>query len=319
MPPPFGPILISKEPRDSVFKAVLVFQKISNLALTEDAHALEVFISGDSALGIYALLNGQTTERPMALDVLWQMWQAGKQDWKLLRVAVVELRNDVFVARLFFGDPVTGEAKWDCDCRPSDATFLAMKSGAPIYVHKKVWEEASTRLRDTHAFEYIKQLHAAAKDTEPRSRSSLMSASGSAASPVASSDFLDSGTLLPISLLIRDMEEAIAIEDYASAAQIRDHPWMRMHADIDMHRSIGAYDRAKELYSLLKQRIEADSTRAAMAADGSFEARVIARARAEKQRETALRAMKVFRVVDHPAWRNRVGETSNKSEREQKS
>lgn len=142
MPPPFGPILISKEPKESVFKgegrarrrwirgdaaaaagqhihfppkptapdrspaahlqpasdpigprrapptpptparrplprrlpaAVLVLQRVGNLALTEDAQALEVFISGDSALGIYALLNGQATERPMALDVLWQV------------------------------------------------------------------------------------------------------------------------------------------------------------------------------------------------------------------------------------------------------
>jgi hypothetical protein len=61
-----------------------------------------------------------------------QMWQAGREDWKLLRVAVVELRNDVFVARLFFGDPATGEVKWDCDCRPSDATFLAMKVSARV-------------------------------------------------------------------------------------------------------------------------------------------------------------------------------------------
>jgi hypothetical protein len=57
--------------------AVLVFQKMTNLALSEDAQALEVFISGDSALGIYALLNGQTTERPMALDVLWQVQRGG--------------------------------------------------------------------------------------------------------------------------------------------------------------------------------------------------------------------------------------------------
>ena len=136
MPPPFGPILISKEPKESVFKgapeaaeapaplqppppsagfsrqnqpprpirpvlrlppswksmhstnpdaappdpictaAVLVLQRVGNLALTEDAQALEVFISGDSALGIYALLNGQATERPMALDVLWQVGSA---------------------------------------------------------------------------------------------------------------------------------------------------------------------------------------------------------------------------------------------------
>lgn len=102
------------------------------------------------------------------------MWQAGREDWKLLKVAVVDLKNDVFVARLFFGacacrlrapvapygarllgaaapapdclpraashqlrplppvlragNPATGEVMWDCDCRPSDATFLAMKA-----------------------------------------------------------------------------------------------------------------------------------------------------------------------------------------------
>lgn len=38
-----------------------------------------------------------------------QFWQAGKEDWKLLKVAVVELRNDVFVARLFFGEGLTGD------------------------------------------------------------------------------------------------------------------------------------------------------------------------------------------------------------------
>lgn len=308
MPPPFGPILISKEPRDSVFKAVLVFQKVGNLALSEDAQALEVFISGDSALGIYALLNGQTTERPMALDVLYQMWQAGREDWKLLRVAVVELRNDVFVARLFFGDPATGEVKWDCDCRPSDGTFLAMKSGAPIFVHKRVWNEAATRLKDTHAFEYIKQLHAqkagsssgSDSDSTPAPAPSGSRARGGGALPALPPDAPDASALLPISLLLRDMEEAVAEEDYNMAARLRDHPWMRMHSDIEMHKTIGAFDRAKELYTQLKLRIESDIAQAAVANAQSFEAGIIARARAEKQRETALRAMKTFRVVDHP-------------------
>jgi hypothetical protein len=36
------------------------------------------------------------------------MWQSGKADWKLLRVGVVELTNDVFVARLFFGERIQG-------------------------------------------------------------------------------------------------------------------------------------------------------------------------------------------------------------------
>lgn len=320
MPPPFGPILISKEPKESVFKAVLVLQRVGNLALTEDAQALEVFISGDSALGIYALLNGQATERPMALDVLWQMWQAGKEEWKLLRVAVVELKNDVFVARLFFGDPATGEIKWDCDCRPSDATFLAMKSSAPIFVHKRVWDEAATLLKDTHAYDYIKQLHAqTAKEPEPQragSGASTASPSGTSTPLAAVMELPDSSTLLPISLLLRDMEEAVAQEDYVTAAQIRDHPWMRMHGDIEMHKGIGSYDRAKELYVQLKLRIESDTTQAVISGNSnSLEARIISRARAEKQREAALRAMKTFRVVDHPPMKlpSRDGQKMDKA------
>ncbi len=55
----------------------------------------------------------------------------------------------------------------------------------------------------------------------------------------------------------------------------------------------------------------------------SFEAGVISRARAEKQREAALRTMKQFRVVDHPPMklpgRERLNErtTSNEGVQEQ--
>lgn len=97
------------------------------------------------------------------------------------------------------------------------------------------------------------------------------------------------------------MEEAVAQEDYDLAARLRDHHWMRLHSDVEMHRSIGAYERARELYVQLKLRIESDIARAAVGGDlQSFEAGVITRARAEKQREAALRAMKEFRIVDHP-------------------
>jgi hypothetical protein len=257
------------------------------------------------------------------------MWRAGKEEWDLLRVGVVDLKNDVFVARLFFGarlfgglrrvlscparalggccaaagcpallyvvltpqpphlpatppgDPATGEVKWDVDCRPSDATFLAMKAGAPIYVHKRVWEESATRLRDTHAFEYIKQLHAQGVTKEPEEAAAAGAAarggSAGASGATAPSDLPDASTLLPITLLIRDMEvrgtppaaglsvvdavplavepgpcqlaprsdasspppplqEAVAEEDYSRAAALRDHPWMRMHSDIETHK-----------------------------------------------------------------------------------
>ena len=42
-------------------------------------------------------------------------------------MAIVELQNDIYLARMFFGDPETGTVLWDLDCRPSDATFLALR------------------------------------------------------------------------------------------------------------------------------------------------------------------------------------------------
>lgn len=73
------------------------------------------------------------------------MWQRGRsisrRDWTLLRVAVVACVNDVYYGRLFFGDPETQQVLWDCDVRPSDATFLALKVRA--FAQKRVMADQS--------------------------------------------------------------------------------------------------------------------------------------------------------------------------------
>jgi hypothetical protein len=43
-------------------------------------------------------------------------------------------------------------------------------------------------------------------------------------------------SLPAIRLLMREMEVAVREEDYGAAARIRDHPWMRLAEDINMHR-----------------------------------------------------------------------------------
>ena len=63
--------------------------------------------------------------------VCWQVLQRGqevsKRDWKVLRVAIVELRDQTYIGRLFFGDADSGAVVWDCDCRPSDGCWIALK------------------------------------------------------------------------------------------------------------------------------------------------------------------------------------------------
>eukprot|EP00879_Flechtneria_rotunda_P002433 GHRR01002630.1.p1 GENE.GHRR01002630.1~~GHRR01002630.1.p1 ORF type:complete len:144 (+),score=73.72 GHRR01002630.1:50-433(+) len=64
--------------------------------------------------------------------------------------------------------------------------------------------------------------------------------------------------MLPaIRLLMREMEVAVREEDYEAAARIRDHPWMRLAEDINMHRSIGYLDEAQKLMTDLEGMIKA--------------------------------------------------------------
>ena len=77
---------------------------------------------------LYAWLQqgGGLTDQAM-LQILQRGQEVSKQNWELLRVAVVDLQEYVFLGRLFFGDAATGEQVWDCDCRPSDACWLALR------------------------------------------------------------------------------------------------------------------------------------------------------------------------------------------------
>ena len=58
---------------------------------------------------------------------LQQQREAAHPDFKLLRMAVVDLQSFAYIGRLFFGDPATGKHSWDCDCRPSDGLWLALR------------------------------------------------------------------------------------------------------------------------------------------------------------------------------------------------
>jgi hypothetical protein len=77
--------------------------------------------------------------------------------WALLKVAIVALQNDVFVGRLFFGDPLTGCVHWDCDCRPSDGCFLSIKCNAALFVHENVWDAAAKLVQDSTVYQMLQE------------------------------------------------------------------------------------------------------------------------------------------------------------------
>ncbi len=60
------------------------------------------------------------------LQILMRGQDISKREWKLVRGAVVEMRGNTYVGRLFFGDS-EGNVVWDCDCRPSDALYMTLR------------------------------------------------------------------------------------------------------------------------------------------------------------------------------------------------
>eukprot|EP00882_Tetradesmus_deserticola_P008054 GHRQ01008483.1.p1 GENE.GHRQ01008483.1~~GHRQ01008483.1.p1 ORF type:complete len:413 (+),score=146.77 GHRQ01008483.1:221-1459(+) len=280
---PYGPVAIDSA--NSQWRGVLLFQVAGQLEpVNDDTRVMEIFISGDACISIYTHLCPSDNTRPMALDILWQMWQRGrsisKRDWTLLRVAVVACVNDVYYGRLFFGDPETQQVLWDCDVRPSDATFLALKAKAPIYVKKAVWDNCSTSLRNSSTWATVNYIEGQ-RETQRRAsmeRRSSLAGLGQQGHPSPES-------LPAIRLLMREMEVAVREEDYAAAARLRDHPWMRLAEDINMHRSIGYSEQADKLMAELGRLIEAHES----AVGREYEARLSAQHAARAALDELLR------------------------------
>lgn len=234
-------------------EGTLVFMKEGETLHERNKNALVLSVAGDTLAGITNQIQRLNTERPMALDLLWKVLTRGqeisKRDWRLARVAIVELRNNVYYGRLFFGEEGSDRVVWDCDCRPSDACWLSLKAECPIFIKKDVWEAHSVAVSDLMSSQ------------EEGSGSSAGVAAVSLAEAVE-----DTGTALltkirtndpdPIKRLKREMEVALQEEDYGTAARIRDHPFMQLHMDILRAHKEGKYTEAEELEARLQRAIE---------------------------------------------------------------
>ena len=155
---------------------LLLMRKAEDGAIEDGERALVLAVGGDTLQGVAMLMQGQASERPLSLDLLWAILERGqvrggcgewgwharvglvlssstpqphapppphsqeisKTQWRVLRVAIVELRGNTYIGRLFFGDADSGHVAWDTDCRPSDACWLSLKSGCPFFIRREV-------------------------------------------------------------------------------------------------------------------------------------------------------------------------------------
>jgi len=172
--------------------------------------------------------------------VLEQAQTVSEKDWTIVRVAITDIVESTFIGRIFFGDSASEEISWDVDCRPSDGIFLALKHGVPIYIHEKVWAAVSAPLdelkekKNAQSQMTFDELHAYINRQRNRYQAFL---SGGHSNQQSGREKLDAATLMTtvcrsdpdaVRLLKMKLRLAISEEDYAAAAKIRDHVFMKL-------------------------------------------------------------------------------------------
>lgn len=98
---------------------------------------LYIWIGYAEARAIHAELSHQKIPRPMTHDLIRDIFLA--LGVKVIKVVVTDLKNNIFYARLYLED--RGDI-YSIDSRPSDAIAISLRTGAPIYVTKRVLEKS---------------------------------------------------------------------------------------------------------------------------------------------------------------------------------
>ncbi len=103
--------------------------------------AITIFIDPMVARALRLGLNGEETPRPLTHDLMLSAFAGLGVD--VDKVAVTHFEDETFFARLFLRqENELGESHIEIDARPSDCLVLASHCAAPIFVARKVWEEA---------------------------------------------------------------------------------------------------------------------------------------------------------------------------------
>jgi bifunctional DNase/RNase len=103
----------------------------------EGAEALPIWIGMIEASAIATELEKIALDRPMTHDLMRNI--IGQCGIKVERVEVHDVRDNTFYAAIHLVGPGPKERR-TVDARPSDAIALALRTGAPICVAKKVLE-----------------------------------------------------------------------------------------------------------------------------------------------------------------------------------
>lgn len=124
---------------DSIRVSLMSQHRIVILKDAVSERFLPIWIGPYEAEAITVSLQEMEVARPLTHDLLRNVLESlGAQ---VLRINIVDLREDVFYARIVLR---VGEREIEIDSRPSDALALAVRVHVPVFVEEAVMQEAST-------------------------------------------------------------------------------------------------------------------------------------------------------------------------------
>jgi bifunctional DNase/RNase len=118
-------------------------QPIVILADSLEERGLFIWISHFEANAIHSEMNGIDHFRPLTHDLLEKVIK--KANLRMQRIIVTHIQKGVYYATLMIEE---GSTVIEIDARPSDSIVMALKFNAPIFVSKKLFEEASVPLKE---------------------------------------------------------------------------------------------------------------------------------------------------------------------------
>lgn len=113
----------------------------------KDKKLLPIYVGAAEAFSIHSALEKMPYPRPLTHDLLVSVLD--RMDTKIRKIVIDDLNDGIFFARLIIkknGDEM------EFDTRPSDGVALAIRTDAPIYVSRKIMDEASVD-RDAYQVE----------------------------------------------------------------------------------------------------------------------------------------------------------------------
>lgn len=164
---------------------------------------LPVIIGLLEAQSIAVKVQGLPTPRPLTHDLMSNLLD--ELDVEVVQVSIEALREGTFFGSISLrqdGDMMK------IDSRPSDAIGLAVRTGSPIYVAEEVMSEAGASPEGPGQFEGI------GGDEDDDDEAEIADEEEAPVAPV------NRGS--PLQQLEAELAEAIKVEDYERAAELRD-------------------------------------------------------------------------------------------------